>query len=350
MTDILETIQRESLISFPFLGDWFINPPSSFTLFGRTIYLYGVIVALAFLAGILWLTKTCKRFDIREDDLYDTILWAIPLGIIGARLYYVLFSLDYYLANPGKILAVWEGGLAIYGGIIAGVLVVYFVCRHKKMRVAAMLDLVITGVILGQIIGRWGNFFNREAFGRETTVFCRMGLTAPDGTTVYVHPTFLYESLWNLALFVFLWIFIRKGKRKYNGQIMLIYLLVYGIGRALIEGLRTDSLYIGGTGIRVSQLLSALLALFAAVLLAVNGRRVKAGTLKLEPPYRNGSPEPEETAAAEAPAEEEDAGDEESPAEEATPAEEPAAPEEEAAPEEAAPSGADAPSGGDGEG
>ncbi len=343
MTDILETIQRSSLISFPFLGDWFINPPSSFTLFGRTIYLYGVIVALAFLAGILWLTKTCKRFDIREDDLYDTILWAIPLGIIGARLYYVLFSLDYYLANPGKILAVWEGGLAIYGGIIAGVLVVYFVCRHKKMRVAAMLDLVITGVILGQVIGRWGNFFNREAFGRETTVFCRMGLTAPDGTTVYVHPTFLYESLWNLALFVFLWIFIRKGKRKYNGQIMLIYLLVYGIGRALIEGLRTDSLYIGGTGIRVSQLLSALLALFAAVLLAINGRRVKAGTLKLEPPYRNGSPEPEETAAAEAPADEADSGDDETPAEEKTPAEE-------ETPEEEAPSGGEEPSGGDGEG
>ena len=214
MTDILETIQRDSLISFPFLGNWSINPPSSFTLFGRTIYIYGVVVALAFLLAIIWLTKNCKRFDILENDLYDVILWAIPLGIIGARLYYVLFSLDYYMANPSKIIAVWEGGLAIYGGIIAGILVIFFLCRHKKMRVAAMLDLVICGVIIGQIIGRWGNFFNREAFGTETTVFCRMGLTSPDGSTIYVHPTFLYESLWNLALFIFLCIFIKKGKRK----------------------------------------------------------------------------------------------------------------------------------------
>ncbi len=285
MTDILETIQRDSLISFPFLGDWFINPPSSFTLFGRTIYIYGVVVALAFLLAIIWLTKNCKRFGILENDLYDAIIWAIPLGIIGARLYYVLFSFDYYLANPSKIIAIWEGGLAIYGGIIAGILVIFFLCRHKKMRVAAMLDLVIIGVIIGQIIGRWGNFFNREAFGTETTVFCRMGLTSPDGNTIYVHPTFLYESLWNLALFIFLCIFIKKGKRKYNGQIMLIYLFVYGIGRTLIEGLRTDSLYLGGTGIRVSQLLSALLVIFAGVMLIYNGRRVKNGTLKLEPPY-----------------------------------------------------------------
>ena len=285
MTDILETIQRDSLISFPFLGDWFINPPSSFTLFGRTIYIYGVVVALAFLLAIIWLTKNCKRFGILENDLYDAIIWAIPLGIIGARLYYVLFSLDYYKANPSKIIAIWEGGLAIYGGIIAGILVIFFLCRHKKMRVAAMLDLVICGVIIGQIIGRWGNFFNREAIGTETTVFCRMGLTSPDGNTIYVHPTFLYESLWNLALFIFLCIFIKKGKRKYNGQIMLIYLFVYGIGRTLIEGLRTDSLYIGGTGIRVSQLLSALLVIFAGVMLIYNGKRVKNGTLKLEPPY-----------------------------------------------------------------
>ena len=285
MTDVLETIQRDSVISFPFLGDWTINPPSSFTLFGRTIYLYGVVVAFAFLLAIIWLTKNCKRFGIKEDDLYDTIIWAIPLGIIGARLYYVLFSLDYYIANPAKIIAIWEGGLAIYGGIIAGIIVIFFLCRHKKMRVAAMLDLAITGVIIGQIVGRWGNFFNREAFGAETTVFCRMGLTSPSGNTIYVHPTFLYESLWNLALFIFLCIFIAKGKRKYNGQILLIYLFGYGFGRTLIEGLRTDSLYIGGTGIRVSQLLSAVLVIFAGAMLIYNGKRVKNETLRLEPPY-----------------------------------------------------------------
>ncbi len=293
MTEILETIQRDSLISFPFLGDWTINPPSSVTIFGRTVYIYGIVIAIAFLLAIVWMTRNCKRFGIREDDLYDAIIWAIPLGIIGARLYYVLFSLDYYIANPSKIIAVWEGGLAIYGGIIAGVIVIFFLCRHKKMRVAAMLDLVIVGVIIGQMVGRWGNFFNREAFGSETTVFCKMGLTSPDGNTIYVHPTFLYESLWNLALFIFLSIFIKKGKRKYNGQIMLIYLLVYGTGRTFIEGLRTDSLYIGGTGIRVSQLLSAVLVIFAAVLLIYNAKRVKNGILKLEPPYYEAEAEEE---------------------------------------------------------
>ena len=306
MTDILETIQRDSVISFPFLGDWTINPPSSFTLFGRTIYLYGVVVAFAFLLAIIWLTKYCKRFGIKEDDLYDAIIWAIPLGIIGARLYYVLFSLDYYIANPSKIIAIWEGGLAIYGGIIAGIIVIFFLCRHKKMRVAAMLDLAITGVIIGQIVGRWGNFFNREAFGAETTVFCRMGLTSPAGNTIYVHPTFLYESLWNLALFIFLCIFIAKGKRKYNGQILLIYLFGYGIGRTLIEGLRTDSLYIGGTSIRISQLLSAVLVIFAGAMLIYNGKRVKNGMLKLEPPYSENKAEEEGTASV-GPADEQEA-------------------------------------------
>ena len=308
MTEILETIQRDSLISFPFLGDWTINPPSSVTIFGRTVYLYGIVIAVAFILAIVWMTKNCKRFGIREDDLYDAIIWAIPLGIIGARLYYVLFSLDYYIANPSKIIAIWEGGLAIYGGIVAGVIVIFFLCRHKKMRVAAMLDLVIVGVIIGQMVGRWGNFFNREAFGSETTVFCRMGLTAPNGNTIYVHPTFLYESLWNFALFIFLTVFIKKGKRKYNGQIMLIYLLVYGTGRTLIEGLRTDSLYLGSTGIRVSQLLSAVLVIFAAVLLIYNAKKIKNGTLKLEPPYFE--TEADEEAIEEERAEEEQESDE----------------------------------------
>ena len=310
MTEIFETIQRDSLISFPFLGGWTINPPSSVTVFGRTIYLYGIVIALGFLLAIVWMTKKCRSFGIREDDLYDTIIWTIPLGIIGARLYYVLFSLVYYIANPSKIIAIWEGGLAIYGGIIAGVIVIFFLCRHKKMRVAAMLDLVIIGVIIGQMIGRWGNFFNREAFGRETGIFCRMGLTSPDGNTIYVHPTFLYESLWNFALFIFLCIFLKKGKRKYNGQIMLIYMLVYGLGRTLIEGLRTDSLYIGSSGIRVSQLLSAALVLFAAVRLIYNAGRVKKGTLKLEPAYFDNKPDMECGTEAEAG---EDAADEDTP-------------------------------------
>ena len=148
-----------------------------------------------------------------------------------------------------------------------------FVCRHKKIPLPAMLDVMVFGLLIGQIIGRWGNFMNREAFGAETTVFCRMGLTAPDGSTIYVHPTFLYESLWNLACLIFLMVWTKKGRRKYDGQCVLIYFFWYGIGRAWIEGLRTDSLYIGSSNIRVSQALSIALALISLVILIVQGRK-----------------------------------------------------------------------------
>ena len=270
---VIQTIQRDSAISFPMLGNLQLDPPSYITVFGRNIYFYGMLIALGFLLGILVCTRISKRFGIKEDDLYDVFLWLIPLSIVGARLYYVLFRLDYYTENPAEIFALREGGLAIYGGVIAGVLVIYFVSRHKKIPLGAMLDVLVFGLLIGQIIGRWGNFMNREAFGAETTVFCRMGLTAPDGTTIYVHPTFLYESLWNLACLIFLAVFVRRGRRRYDGQCILIYFFWYGIGRAWIEGLRTDSLYIGSTGIRVSQLLSAVLALAALFTLVVQRRR-----------------------------------------------------------------------------
>ena len=268
-----ETIQRDSAISFPLLGNFSINPPSYFTVFGKTIYFYGVLIALGFLLAILFCGKKSAEFGIKADDFYDLMLWLIPLSIVGARLYFVLFRLQDYLADPISILYVHEGGLAIYGGVIAGVLCVVGVCRHKGIPIPAMLDLAILGLLIGQIVGRWGNFMNREAFGTETSVFCRMGLTAPDGTTIYVHPTFLYESLWNLACFVFLLCFLRAGKRRYDGQCALIYFFWYGLGRAWIEGLRTDSLYIGGSGIRVSQLLSLILALTAGTILLLQSRK-----------------------------------------------------------------------------
>ena len=233
----------------------------------------GLLIALGFLLAILYCGRRSRDFGIQADDFYDLMLWLIPLSIVGARLYFVLFRLDDYLADPISILKVHEGGLAIYGGVIAGVLCAVFVCRHKKIPLPAMLDLTVLGLLIGQIIGRWGNFMNREAFGAETAIFCRMGLTAPDGTTIYVHPTFLYESLWNLACFVFLLFFTKRGGRRYDGQCALIYFFWYGLGRAWIEGLRTDSLYIGGTGIRVSQLLSLILALAAGTILLVEGRK-----------------------------------------------------------------------------
>lgn len=270
---LFETIQRESLISFPMLGDWTINPPAFFTLFGRDIYFYGVFIAFGFLLGILYCSKKSSVFGIKEDEVYDLMLWLIPLSIVGARIYFVLFRLEDYIGGPlVNWFAVWEGGLAIYGGVIAGVLTIILFCRAKKLSVAAMLDLIIFGLLIGQILGRWGNFMNREAFGAETEVFCRMGLTTPGGETIYVHPTFLYESLWNLVCFVFLCIWVKQGRRRYDGQCALIYFFWYGIGRAWIEGLRTDSLYIGSTGIRVSQALSAVLALIALIYLAKNSR------------------------------------------------------------------------------
>ena len=270
---MLETIQRESSISFPMLGDFSINPPSSFSLFGRPIYFYGVLIGVGFLLGILLCARRAKRFGLKEDDVYDVMLWLIPCSILGARLYYVVFRLDYYRYHLNEFLAVWNGGLAIYGGVIAGVLVVYLVTRHKKIPFGAMLDDLSCGLLLGQIIGRWGNFMNREAFGAETEIFCRMGLTAPDGTTIYVHPTFLYESLWNLCVLLFILWFEKKGKRRFDGHCILLYFLLYGIGRFWIEGLRTDSLYVGSTGIRVSQALSLLLVIFSAVLIFVKTRK-----------------------------------------------------------------------------
>ena len=270
---VFETIRRDSSISFPMLGNFSIDPPSYFTVFGRNIYFYGVLIALGFLLAILYCGRKSAAFGIRADDFYDLMLWLIPLSIVGARLYFVLFRLEDYRSDPLSILYVHEGGLAIYGGVIAGVLCVIGVCRHKKIPIPAMLDLAILGLLIGQIVGRWGNFMNREAFGAETAIFCRMGLTAPDGTTIYVHPTFLYESLWNLVCFVFLLCFIKAGRRRYDGQCALIYFFWYGLGRFWIEGLRTDSLYIGGSGIRVSQLLSLILALTAGTILLLQSRK-----------------------------------------------------------------------------
>ena len=204
LTAAFQTIQRDSAICFPMLGNLTIDPPSYFTVFGFKVYFYGVIIALGFILGIVCCTRICARFGIKEDDMYDTVLVIIPTAIIGARLYYVLFELDRYLANPAEIFALRDGGLAIYGGVIACIFALWLVCRHKKIPLPAMLDVIVFGLLIGQIIGRWGNFMNREAFGAETDVFCRMGLISPDGTTIYVHPTFLYESLWNLVCLIFL--------------------------------------------------------------------------------------------------------------------------------------------------
>ncbi|MDO5444953.1 MAG: prolipoprotein diacylglyceryl transferase [Eubacteriales bacterium] len=279
--DSVSTIQRGSIITFPSFG-LSLDPPASFQLFGKTIYLYGVIIAAAFIIGILYCGRKAERNGIKEDDIYDLLLWLLPFSIIGARLYFVLFNLDYYLENPSEIAAVWEGGLAIYGGVIAGALVILIFTRKKKISTLSFLDLFLTACILGQAIGRWGNFTNREAFGCQTDGFFRMGLTDLSGTTIYVHPTFLYESLWDFAGFLIMNHYISKAK-KYRGQCFYIYCLWYGTGRAVIEGLRTDSLFIPGTSVRVSQLLSVILAVFGLVMLIKNRGRADQSISSADP-------------------------------------------------------------------
>ena len=273
MNFLSATMLRGAEISFPMLGDWSVNPPYSFTVFGFEIYFYGVIIAAAFILAALFCARKAAEFGLTSDDLFDLVIWLIPACIIGARLYYVLFKLDYFIANPSKIFSVRDGGLAIYGGIIAGVITGIIWSRRKKIPVFAVGDLAAFGLLIGQAVGRWGNFINREAFGAETDVFCRMGLTMPGQETLYVHPTFLYESLWNLAGLIILCVLSKLGKRKYDGQFFWSYILWYGLGRAWIEGLRTDSLYIGSTDIRVSQLLAAVSALAALIVLIVNAKK-----------------------------------------------------------------------------
>ncbi len=256
----------EPIITFPLLGDIAFDFPNFFSLFGFKIYLYGVIIACGFLLAVAYCFRRIREFGISQDDLLDTLLFATPIGIIGARAYYVIFFGNY--TSFYDMINIRDGGLAIYGGLIAAALTVLVVCRVKKISPLAMLDCVVSGFFIGQSIGRWGNFANREAFGYETDIFCRMGLTA-GGETVYVHPCFLYESLWNAVGFVALHILGKKTRRKFDGQFLLYYVLWYGLGRAIIEGFRTDSLYIGASSIRVSQLIAAVSVVVAAVLLVV---------------------------------------------------------------------------------
>ncbi len=250
-------------ISFPLFG-LELNPPRGFSLGSLDVRFYGIIIALGLLLAVIYGLKRGKQFGIKEDDILDGILGIVPFAIICARAYYCIFAWEEYAANPISVLYIWQGGLAIYGGVIGAFIGVVALCLIKKIKLPALLDLVCLGFLIGQCIGRWGNFFNREAFGAETDSFIRMGLF--DSATEewkYYHPTFLYESLWNLAGFVILH-FLSK-KRKYDGQIALGYVAWYGLGRTLIEGLRMDSLMLGT--FRVSQLLAAVSCFAAATVL-----------------------------------------------------------------------------------
>jgi len=264
-------------VTFPMLGDWFaFNGEPYFTLFGLKLYWYGAIIAIGFFLAVLYCTKRAPQFGLTADNFIDMLIVAVPIAIVVARLYYVVFNFSLYQDDLLSIFNTRNGGLAIYGGVIGGVLGAVIVCRYKKLSLGAMLDIGGLGLLIGQTAGRWGNFVNREAYGGVTDIFCRMGLTSPlTGGIIYVHPTFLYESLWNLIGLIILHIFSKKGKRRYDGQLFIMYAGWYGLGRMFIEGMRTDSLYLFGTGIRVSQLLAAISVVAAAALLIINKTVIK---------------------------------------------------------------------------
>lgn len=256
---------KYTTIFFPSLG-LELNPPSYFSIGPLTIHFYGVIIALGLMLAVVYGMRRSKRFGFTDDDILDGVLWIVPFAILCARLYYCIFEWDNYKDNPISILYIWEGGLAIYGGVIGAAIGIIVYTRIKKLNLGALLDLVSLGFLIGQSIGRWGNFMNREAFGAATESFLRMGLmNSRTGSFEYYHPTFLYESVWNAVGFVLL--HKLSSKRQYDGQIALGYVAWYGLGRAFIEGLRTDSLYLGS--FRVSQLLAAISCVAAVVVLVI---------------------------------------------------------------------------------
>ena len=258
------------IIEFPGLG-LTLNPPPTFSIGSFEIAFYGLIIAIGLVLAVVYALRRRAQFGLSEDDLMDGVLWIAPFAIVCARLYYCAFEWDNYADNPISILYIWEGGIAIYGAVIGAAIGVLLHCKvFKKISVLATLDLVSLGFMIGQMIGRWGNFFNREAHGGVTDSFLRMGLISPISLTgEYYHPTFLYESLWNLVGFIALHFYSKK--RKYDGQVALLYVAWYGLGRAMIEGLRTDSLWWGP--FRVSQVLAAVSCLAAVVVLFLMSRK-----------------------------------------------------------------------------
>lgn len=221
----------------------------AFSIFGIDVMWYGILMAIGMILGTFLALKEAKRVGIKEDDVLDLAIFAIPIGLLGARMYYVIFNWEYYSQNVSQILNFRAGGMAIHGALIGGILTGYIFTKIRKINFLKMADAVMIGMPLAQAIGRWGNFINQEAHGGPTDL--PWGIMV-DG--VKVHPTFLYESIWDAAIFIFLWIF--RKKKKYEGQIITYYITLYSLGRFFIEGLRTDSLMIGH--LRMAQVISLI--------------------------------------------------------------------------------------------
>ena len=279
-------------IYFPHLGIHLEHVGKNFSIFGFTIAYYGVVIVIGMLIAMALIMYTAKRFGENPDNYYDVSLMAILIGIVGARAYYVFFAWDMYKDDILQIFNIRNGGLAIYGGIIFGALTVFVYSRVKKKSFLHMADILILGVVFGQIMGRWGNFFNREAFGEYTDGLFAMQLpvsavrqneitqtmwehavTINGVEFIQVSPTFLYESLWNLGLLLILLFLI--GRKRFDGQVFLTYVMGYGLGRVWIEGLRTDQLLVPGTTLPVSQLLSGTMVGAAVIGLLIQNHRYR---------------------------------------------------------------------------
>ena len=278
-------------INFPNLGIHLTNVGKEISVFGFEIAFYGIIIGLAILTGIFIAVAEAKRTRQNPENYYDLAIYAVIFSIIGARLYYVAFSWDMYKDNLLSIFKLREGGLAIYGGVIAAVITVFIFANIKRLSWSQVLDTAVLGLVAGQSIGRWGNFFNREAFGEYTNGIFAMQLPvdavrATDITDkmrnhievikgisyLQVHPTFLYESVWNLVLLALLLSY--RNKKKFKGELFLLYLCGYGAGRFWIEGLRTDQLLIPGTGWAVSQLLAGAMVIVSVLLIIVERKKI----------------------------------------------------------------------------
>lgn len=268
-------------IAFPNLNIYLENVPKRFEIFGIEIALYGVIIGVGMFLSLCLIAHIAKKTGQNADFYWDMAIITVISGVIGARLYYVIFSWDSYKNDLLSILNLRQGGLAIYGGIIGGFLAIIAFTKIKKYKLALAIDTVVPGVILGQILGRWGNFFNREAFGDYTDGLFAMRLPVDSvryheitakmfehmeegANYIQVHPTFLYESLWNIGILVLMLLLWKK--KHFDGEVTLLYFAGYGIGRFWIESLRTDQLQIGNTGIAVSQMLGMLLFVAAVVI------------------------------------------------------------------------------------
>lgn len=279
-------------IYFPNLGIFLENVGKNFSVFGFEIAFYGCTMATGIIVGYLMAAREAKRTGQNPDDYLDMLLYAVFFAIIGARLYYVIFKWDYYGQNLMQIFNLRQGGLAIYGGIIGAFTTVYFFAKKRKLSFAQMLDTACPGLAAGQVIGRWGNFFNREAFGGYTDGLFAMQLPVSAVRSgeiteqmwenlevingiefIQVHPTFLYEGMWNVGVIIFLYLY-RKHK-KFQGELVLWYLVLYGVGRFWVESLRTDQLLIPGIGFPISQLLGAVMAVVGLIAIFVGHKKAK---------------------------------------------------------------------------